>query len=434
MLRIYALKREVILNNNGKEEKKKCKSCGRELPLEEFIKLYGVNYSNICKKCHSQKASETKFYNKLESGKIAEKDFVVVERRYKKIDTERVLRKSVSGISHIARDEKFVKLLDYRDSWISNYGRLIVKNDMGAYQLVRGNRIRATGELKYTLYRNTFFKTKKQWEYKKEIAIASNLVIQTFIVNYDMKNNTACWHMNNNVKDNYYKNLYPVTELQYQEIKDRWEKNDSVSEDEIMEIVNQKEYKQKNWKQSQYVRTYNKKGYIGMDDIDYHSDAWSRWINMMQRCYSKKIHTYKPYYKKCKVCEEWHNFSNFKMWYDKHYIQGKKVDLDKDLLIQGNNEYSPETCTFISHFLNTIFEERGMKNLITQNRDKKFIATMSILNKKKEIGIFDTKEEALEGFADYKKKYIVNIAESCKGKVQDCAYQAMLNWKVDAVA
>ena len=416
------------------EKTKVCKSCGKKLPLEEFVKIYRKNYSNICKKCHVKKRQETVFNNKLKNGEIIEKDFVVIERIYKKISNERVLRRSVSTIPHIARDERFVKLFDYKDSWVSNYGRLIVKDDAGTYQLVKGNRIRATGELTYTLYKNTFFKIKKQWGYKKETVLARDLVIQTFIVNYDIKNNTACWHNDNNVKDNYYKNLHPVTELQYQEIKNRWEKNGSVSEDEIIQIVNQKEYKQQDWKPWEYVRTYNEKGYLGMDDIDYHSDAWIRWTNMMQRCYSEKIHKYKPYYKNCSVCEEWHNFSNFKIWYDTHFIPGTQVDLDKDLIGKCSNVYSPETCSLITHFMNTLFEKRGTSRRISKNKKGKFSASMLILNKNILIGEYETEEEAKKGFAEYKKNYIKNIAEKSKDKVPNYVYEAMIDWDVEMVA
>ena len=414
------------------EETKICKSCGRDLPLDEFVKVYGKSYSNECKKCHGEKRRETKFNNKLENGEITEEDFVVIKRSYKKIPNERVLRKSVSGIPHITRDEKFVKLFDYKDSWISNYGRLIVRDDAGVYHLVKGSRNRATGELTYTLYRNIFFKTKKQWGYKKETVLARDLVIQTFIVNYDIRNNTACWHKGNNVRDNYYKHLYPLTELQYQEIKSRWEKNGSVSEDEIMKVVNQKEYKQQNWKQLQYVRTYNEKGYLGMDDIDYHSDVWIRWTNMLQRCYSEKIHEYKPYYKNCSVCEEWHNFSNFKIWYDEHFIPGMKADLDKDLVGgKGESVYSPETCSFITHFMNTLFEKRETSTRISKNKEGKFSAVMSILNRATLIGEYETEEEAKEGFAEYKRNYIKNIAEKNRDKVPDYVYEAMMVWDVE---
>lgn len=420
----------MISKNIENIETKICVSCERDLPLENFIKLYGKCYSNTCKKCKEDKRIETRFGNKLKSGRITEEDFVVIERKYKKIQSYRILKKSESGIDHITRDEKFVKLFDYKDTWISNYGRLIFKNDRGEYELLKGSRNRATGELTYTLQKNVYFKTKKEWGYKKETVLARDLVIQTFIVNYDIKNNTHCWHKDNDIKDNYYKHLYPVTEPQYREIKKRWEKNGSVSEDEIMEIVNQKEYKQQGWKQSQYCRTYNGRGYMGIDDVNHHSNAWSRWTNMMQRCYSKTVHKQKPYYRKCNVCEEWLNFSNFRVWYDTHYIDGDKVDLDKDLVGQKTNIYSPETCSFVSHYINTLFEDRSCKMLIAKTNKDTFRASMSILNKKEDIGEFVTEEQAKNAFSEYKQDYIMDIAEKNKRKIPDYVYDAMMEWKV----
>ena len=421
---------KLASENIEKMETKICESCGRDLSLENFIKICGKCYSNTCKTCSSKKRKDTKYINKLKSGEITENDFVLIERKYKKIQSYRVLKKSESGIDHIARDEKFVKLFDYKDTWISNYGRLIFKNDKGEYELLKGSRNRATGELTYILQKNVYFKTKKEWGHKKETVLARDLVIQTFIVNYDIKNNTHCWHQDNNVKDNYYKNLYPVTESQYQEIKKRWEKNGSVSEDEIMEIVNQKEYKQQGWKQSQYCRTYNGRGYIGTDDVDYLSNAWSRWANMMQRCYSRTVHKQKPYYRKCNVCEEWFNFSNFKIWYDTHYIDETKVDLDKDLVGQKTNIYSPETCSFVPHYINTLFEDRGCKMLTVKTNQDTFKASISILSKKEDIGEFATEEQAKNAFSEYKQDYIMDIAEKNKGKIPDYVYDAMMEWKV----
>lgn len=42
------------------------------------------------------------------------------------------------------------------------------------------------------------------------------------------------------------------------------------------------------------------------------------------------------------------------------------MDLDKDLLCKDSREYSPETCSFITHYLNTVFEDRGIKQRLYQ--------------------------------------------------------------------
>ena len=152
---------------------------------------------------------------------------------------------------------------------------------------------------------------------------------------------------------------------------------------------------------------------------------------MIQRCYNSKIHKSKPYYKNKKVCEEWLNFQNFKIWYDEHIIPGAKVDLDKDLICKSGNTYSPETCVFVSHFLNTLFEERSATRKIQQTKDGKYAVSMIVLNKKIDGGIYDTEAEAVQGFWDLKKNYINEIAEKNKDRVPDYVYEAMLNWKVD---
>ena len=39
-------------------ETKKCRCCGRELPLDEFTKN-GFGYTNVCKECNSKNRSES---------------------------------------------------------------------------------------------------------------------------------------------------------------------------------------------------------------------------------------------------------------------------------------------------------------------------------------------------------------------------------------
>lgn len=75
-----------------------------------------------------------------------------------------------------------------------------------------------------------------------------------------------------------------------------------------------------------------------------HSRRYRIWSNMFKRCYSGQY----PTYKDCSVCEEWHNYQNFSEWYDKNYPNnGISYDLDKDIKIDGNKIYSPDTCLFV---------------------------------------------------------------------------------------
>ena len=240
---------------------------------------------------------------------------MMIQRKYKKTYAFQILNKSEVGIPKIARDEVFVCLFDYKPVWSSNYGRLIERLSDGTYQLVKGVYSRATKELTYTLDRNVQFKSNKRWGYRKEKVTASDLVIQMFVVNYDMKNNTMVWHKNNDTKDNYYKHLFPVTDKQYNEILRVHEQAGAITDKQIMEIINAVEFKSDDWKPWHNKRTYEGVGYIGADasNIDYESYSFIKWKNMIQRCYSDVVHKLKPYYMNKEVCIEWQNYQNFKL-------------------------------------------------------------------------------------------------------------------------
>jgi len=107
---------------------------------------------------------------------------------------------------------------------------------------------------------------------------------------------------------------------------------------------------------------------VGINDANYKIRAvvsglnvwkcpfYSKWENMLQRCYSEKFHNRIPTYRGCSVCKEWLLFSNFKAWMEQQDWKGKQ--LDKDLLVYQNKIYSPETCCFVSSEVNTFLTKR----------------------------------------------------------------------------
>ena len=83
-----------------------------------------------------------------------------------------------------------------------------------------------------------------------------------------------------------------------------------------------------------------------------HTKEYVAWQNMLQRCYDPKYHVKRPTYIGCSVCAEWHNFQNFAKWMSKQNCEGKQ--LDKDIKVEGNKVYSPETCMFVTPAENTV--------------------------------------------------------------------------------
>ena len=419
-------------NNNENEETRVCESCGRRLPIEQFTaykRLIKTVRRRKCVDCVKQERMARCYEDGLELYKNDESMRIV--RKYKEIAENRVLPRKAFNFPLLARNEKFVRLLDYKQTWISTYGRCVVKVEDGIYKLLQGVPAPDTGELTYTLEKNVYDAEEKHWTYKECKVEACKLVIQTFIVNYDMKYNTMCWHAGNDLSDNYYRHLYPVTAEQYAAIEKVYNDAGKISEKQIMKIVNAVEYKAEEWNPWYFRRCYEGIGYTGSAGIDYLSTPFIKWRNMIQRCYNTKILAKKPFYRDVEVCEEWQNYSNFKIWYDEHDFNAAKKDLDKDLMGRDSNVYSPETCAFISHFLNTVFEERKKGIEDSEGRWK---VTMTIMKKAYEVGTFDTKEEAEKAYDDYKREYVVELAQKSKGKVQDCVYEAMMNWKSEDVA
>ena len=79
------------------------------------------------------------------------------------------------------------------------------------------------------------------------------------------------------------------------------------------------------------------------------------WKNMLKRCYSSKFLEKQPCYKGCTVCDRWLLLSNFAkdiqelpgyaMWRDN---PRQRISLDKDTRIEGNRNYRPEACCFLT--------------------------------------------------------------------------------------
>jgi len=124
------------------------------------------------------------------------------------------------------------------------------------------------------------------------------------------------------------------------------------------------------------------------------------WHNMLKRCYSSKLQEKSPTYKGCSVSEEWLRFSNFKRWMERQDFEG--MQLDKDILFNGNKVYSAETCVFVTKAVNLFTIDRGASRgecLIGVNWDKtagKFKSRCSnpFTNKSEHLGYFTREEEA----------------------------------------
>lgn len=424
---------------NDNKETKICKRCGRELPLDKF-RLTSANgikyYRGSCKACEAM-------YDKEYNRKKMKKEFtfsddieIIDIREFKEIDSNRILDISKLGIIPIGTDEVFVKLMDYKDTWISNYGRCITRT-YGKYSLLLGSNI--NNELRYTLRKNVFYDGK--WFYKQDYVYAPKMVVETFIVNMDKANNIYIWHSGNDKEDCYYRNLYPLNQEQFRIVKNHFVKTGDDSEEFILKVMNDIRYKTNDWSKKAITPVMYGVGYHGLLYTNSNEESYNRWHWMMNRCYSDAIHELQLQYTGCSVCKEWWNYSNYKLWYDEHRTSikafGEAFEMDKDILIKGNKVYSPETVCFVPKIINSLFtngrENRGDYPLgvYYDKEKKKYVANMSFGGKNIKLGTFATVEGAFNKYKVYKEELIKKIAEQYKGKIEDKIYQAMMNWKIE---
>lgn len=184
----------------------------------------------------------------------------------------------------------------------------------------------------------------------------------------------------------------------------------------------------------------NKRLMCGVGINDFYGKKTDRsynvWMHLIKRCYSKNK---KGAYKDCTVCDEWKLYSNFKKFYDDN-CKNDTFHLDKDILVQGNKIYSPNTCLFVPEEVNETITSEWSDNKslpvgVTMTKLGKFRARCcdgSKNGKQKHLGVFDTPEEAFEAYKEAKLNRLKKLAEKYvkSGDIDKRVYDAILNYKI----
>ena len=137
------------------------------------------------------------------------------------------------------------------------------------------------------------------------------------------------------------------------------------------------------------------------------------------------------------VCEEWLTLSNFKRWFESPengYRDG--YHLDKDILVKGNKKYSPTTCCFVPHEINTVFSIKKRKGTLPSGIRKsgsKFVAQFWDGKSRVYLGTHNSIEDAFSAYKIAKEQHIKELAESYfkEGKITERVYQALMKYEVE---
>ena len=180
---------------------------------------------------------------------------------------------------------------------------------------------------------------------------------------------------------------------------------------------------------------------IGINDADYQTHKtinrrleicpfYAKWSGMINRCYNSNSLKKRSPYSKCSVSKDWLTFSNFKAWMEKQDWRG--LDLDKDILVQGNKVYSAETCLFVPQHINSLFctakAARGNYPIgVSPTGLKKFKASCSHDGKVIHLGTFDAEAEAHRAYLKFK----YNLIEKEALNQTEPLRSAMLDYIID---
>ena len=166
---------------------------------------------------------------------------------------------------------------------------------------------------------------------------------------------------------------------------------------------------------------------------------YALWVGMLQRCYSATYQKRQPTYEGCEASDKFKNYEYFYEWCHKQVGFGESgFQLDKDLLVKGNKVYSEDSCVFIPSEINSVLTKctasRGEHLIgVSWHKTKKaFVARVSKNKGKQEhLGSFNTELEAFKAYKQAKETFIKELANKWKGKIDDRAYNALMNYTVE---
>jgi len=173
-----------------------------------------------------------------------------------------------------------------------------------------------------------------------------------------------------------------------------------------------------------------------------HLTEYKLWVGLLARCSSLWQSRY-PTYIGCTVSENFKSYSYFYEWcqgqigFKSEDENSRIFQLDKDLLIKGNKHYSEDTCVFVPQTVNKLLTKgrasRGNYpiGVSFEARSNRFAAFCNYDGANRRIGRFKTVAEAFIAYKKRKEFLIAQAGEKYKSQIDQRAYAALINYKVD---
>lgn len=173
----------------------------------------------------------------------------------------------------------------------------------------------------------------------------------------------------------------------------------------------------------------------------HHKKEYDLWRGLFKKKYDVGWLSRNPTYVGTDFDESWKRFSTFlsdiqsMVGYDEFLKGGWQFD--KDILVKGNQVYSKNTCCFVPNTINKLltsrkrFRGKHPIGVTWIERDKAFIAQLSICGKQKILGYFKTSEEAYLKYKLEKEAEIKRVAEEYRHVLDPKVFDSLYNWEIE---
>jgi len=175
-------------------------------------------------------------------------------------------------------------------------------------------------------------------------------------------------------------------------------------------------------------------GWVDVEVTANNKAAYEVWRHMLRRACADELKKRKPSYSITTVSEEWKTFSNFLKFYTGEYKEG--CHLDKDILVADNKVYSAATCCFVPPAINGLVVNlvNDRKGAYYDKNKNKYRSSISIEGKTKNLGNYDSVEDAQKAYLSAKKIHVINVAKEyldrglISARVSEALISKVSNW------
>ena len=163
------------------------------------------------------------------------------------------------------------------------------------------------------------------------------------------------------------------------------------------------------------------------------------WTNMLKRCFSEDYKQSRPTYEGVTCCDEWLSFANFLEWLNKQVgYAGKPVGfaLDKDIIVKGNQTYSPDACSLVPIAVNSLLLDCGAARgdlpvgVCFDKNVGKYAAQLRCFGKLKHLGLYTTIEAASFAYKTAKEAQIKIVATQYRDVLSSDVYESLMTWEI----